>query len=504
VVETGTVVIRDGVIEAVGADIVPPPDARVWEMDSLTVYPGLIDLAAPVSPAGEEGEGKGNGGKDAPSESLGHELPVVTPERVLADALVLTEADRKGRRGQGFTTVRALPDKGVFRGQAAVLNLGDGSLNRNLLRRSAGQVLAYTGASGWKYPESTMGVTAVLRQTFYDTRWYDEAHEVYAAHPVGRERPPTNLAFAALSTSLAERQPLIFVTRDILDLLRAGELESEFGLSFEFVGSGQEYQRLDELKTVARRSLVVPVNFPEPPSVADEGAALAVDLKTLRAWDEAPANPARLHEAGLTFALTAQGLEDIGSFGKNVGRAIEAGLPRDVALAALTTAPATMIGMSERLGSVDAGKIANLTVTDGDLFAEDTKVRAVWIDGDRYEVEDVKPPEGDPRGTWEMTARTPEGAYPFTLVLTGKVGALEGVLKMAGNEIPVSVGQSGKSITIHFDSSPIGLPGTLRLSFEATGDSAQGSGRAPDGNGFTVSGTRTEKPAEPEQGGSTR
>jgi hypothetical protein len=229
-----------------------------------------------------------------------------------------------------------------------------------------------------------------------------------------------------------------------------------------------------------------------------------VDLKTLRAWDEAPANPARLHEAGLTFALTAQGLKDIGSFGENVGRAIEAGLPRDVALAALTTAPAAMIGMSERLGSVDAGKIANLTVTDGDLFAEDTKVRAVWIDGNRYEVEDVKPPEGDPRGTWEMTGRTAEGTYPFTLVLTGKAGALEGVLKMAGNEIPVSVGQSGKSVTVRFDSSPIGMPGTLRLSFEATGDSARGSGRMPDGNGFTVSGTRTAKPAEPEQGGSTR
>jgi hypothetical protein len=429
---------------------------------------------------------------------------VVTPERVVADALVLSDADREARRGQGFTTVRALPDKGTFRGQAALLNLGDGSLGRNLLRRSAGQVLAYAAAGGDTYPESKMGAVAVIRQTFYDARWYDEAHELYAAHPVGRERPPTNLAFAALSTALAERQPLIFVTGNVFDLLRAGELQSEFGVSFDFVGSGEEYKRIDALKRVARRSLVVPVNFPETPSVADEGAALAVTLQTLRAWDEAPANPVRLHQAGATFALTANGLKDVGAFGKNVGRAIEAGLPRDVALAAVTTVPANAAGLSERLGSVDAGKIANLAVTDGDLFAEDTKVRAVWIDGDRYAVDEVKPPEGDPRGTWEMTAESARGTIPFTLVLSGKVGALDAVIKVSGIEVAVDAAQSGKSVIIRFESTSIGFPGVIRMSFEATGDTAGGSGQTPDGEGLTLTGTRTEKPAEPEHGGSTR
>jgi hypothetical protein len=500
-VERGTVVIRDGIIEAVGASVVPPPDARIWEMDSLTVYPGLIDLAVPVSPA--DG-GKGDGEK-AGVEPLGHELEVVTPERVLADALTLEDSDREARRGQGFTTVRALPRGGTFRGQAALVNLGDGSLNRNLLRRSAGQVIAFTGNKGYAYPHSTMGVTAVIRQTFYDTRWYDEAHEVYAAHPVGRERPPTNLALAALSTALAERQPLVLVTGDVLDLLRAGELEREFGISFQFVGSGQEYKRIDEMKRVAR-SLVIPVSFPETPSVADPGSALDVTLEALRAWDEAPANAVRLHEAGVTFAFTAHGLKDVGSFGKNVGRAIEAGLPPDVALAAVTTVPAGMTGLADRLGSLDAGKIANLTVTEGDLFAEDTKVRAVWIDGDRYPVEEIKPPEGDPRGTWEMVATAAADTYPFTLVLGGEVGSLNAVITLLGREGGADATQSGTSVIVRFDATSFGVPGVIRFSFEVSGDSARGSGQSPDGEGFTLSGTRTAKPAAagPEHGGSSR
>jgi hypothetical protein len=506
VIEKGTVVIRNGIIEAVGRTIAPPADARIWALDSLTVYPGLIDLALVVQPPKKEKDDRGREGGET-GASLSHELDSVTPEFVLAEHLELRESDRKERRAQGFTTVRALPGRGAFRGQAAVLNLGHGPLGRNLLRRSAGQVVAFSGSLNRDgYPSSTMGVVAVLRQTLLDARWYERAHTIYARSPVGIERPPTNAALAALSRSLEAEERFIFVADDVLDVLRAGELGQEFGISFEFVGSGEEQKRLDEVRRSAA-SLVVPVNFPSAPTVDDGGTALGVSLETLRAWDMAPANAARLHESGIRLALTANGLKKVEEFRGNVARAIEAGLPPEAALAAVTTVPAEMIGMSDRLGTVEEGKIANLIIADGGLFADTTRVRAVWIDGAYYETEEIEPPQGDPRGTWDMLASTSGGEVPFTLSVGGEVGALTATLSAMGSDIPATASQSGTRVVVTFPGHALGVEGTVRISFVIEGEAATGEGRTPDGEAFAVSGTRVERPTgspERTRGGESR
>src|SRR5262249_25432564 len=134
----------------------------------------------------------------------------------------------------------------------------------------------------------------------------------------------------------------------------------------------------------------LPVAFPSPPDVDDEDAALDVELDELRHWKAAPANPARLHDAGIEFALTSHGLEKRDQFRARVAQAIAAGLPEPVAVAAVTTVPARMLGVANRLGSIEPGKIADFTIADGDLFGEKTHVLEVWVAGDRYEVRDPK------------------------------------------------------------------------------------------------------------------
>ncbi|HET9234172.1 MAG TPA: amidohydrolase family protein [Candidatus Eisenbacteria bacterium] len=499
VIEKGTVVLRDGIIEAVGAKVTIPADARVWKVDSLVIYPGLIDLAMPVAPAAaqgaeEGGQGGGRGRAETPKEKPGafHELEVVTPELVLADRFAMKESDRDGRRNQGILTVRVIPEKGVVRGEAALLNLGDGPLAENLLRRSAGQVLSFAPASGDNYPGSVMGTVAVLRQTILDTRWYADAQAAYAKRPVGLERPTTNAAFEAMLPAVQGKEPIIFVTDDVLDVLRAKELEKEFGLQFAYVGSGEEYKRLDEVGSLPL-GIVVPVNFPEPPSVGEPGQSLTISTETLRHWEAAPANLAKVHAARRTFAITAMGLKDVGSFRKNVGKAISQGLPQDAALAATTTVPASMVGLGDRLGTIEPGKIANLVVADGPIFGDSTKVREVWVDGDRYEIEDVKPPKGDPRGTWDMISVYGPEEHAFTLTLTGDIGALSGSIKLGEQEFPVSASQSGSSVTISFPGDVLGMGGTVQFTFTMTGERASGSGTTPQGS-FTVTGNRTAKP----------
>ena len=498
VIEKGTVVLRDGIIEAVGAKVTVPADARVWKVDSLVIYPGLIDLAMPVAPAAVSGAEEGGGGRgrsaETPKEKPGafHELEVVTPELVLADRFAIKEGDRDGRRNQGITTVRVIPEKGVVRGEAAILNLGDGALSENLLRRSAGQVLSFSGASGDNYPGSIMGTVAVLRQTILDTRWYADAQAAYAKRPVGLERPSVNAAFEAMLPAVQGKEPIIFVTDDVLDVLRAKALETEFGLQFAYVGSGEEYKRLGDVGELPL-GIVVPVNFPEAPSVGEPGQALTVSTETLRHWEAAPANLARLNESRMTFAITAMGLKDVSAFRKNVGKAIARGLPADAALAATTTVPASMVGLGNRLGTIEAGKIANLVVADGPIFGDSTKVRAVWVDGDRYEIEDVKPPKGDPRGTWDMiTVYGPE-QHPFTLTLTGEIGALSGSIKLRGQEFPVFGIAVGLERHDFVPGRRAGMNGTVQFTFTMNGERATGSGATPQGS-FTVTGNRTAKP----------
>jgi hypothetical protein len=166
----------------------------------------------------------------------------------------------------------------------------------------------------------------------------------------------------------------------------------ESGLGLSYVGCGEEYKRLPEVASLAR-DIVLPVRFPEAPEVEDDAQALGVTLEQLRAWDEAPRNPLRVHEAGMRIAFTAQGLEKTSEFRRNVARAVEQGLPAEAALAAVTVNPAAMAGLSGRLGTVEAGKIANLVVADGDVFDTASRIREVWIDGRRYEIDPEKDKE---------------------------------------------------------------------------------------------------------------
>jgi len=480
VIENGTIVIRDGLIEAVGAGVTPPPDAWVHDLDSLWVYPGLIDAGMRISPRESEEEDD--------VETLAHELSAVRPEFVLADAMPLDDSAREARRAAGITTVRALPKGATFSGQAAVLNLGDGGLGGNLLTRSAGQTVAFKGAGGDEYPGSTMGVVAVIRQTLSDARWYADTRAAYAAGPRGLERPKINAAWEAMAPAMAGDTPFVFHTRNMLDLLRADGIAREFDVSFEYLGSGEEYKRIDEIQAATKR-LILPVNFPKAPSVGSTpGEELAVTTESLRAWDNAPRNPDRVYRAGIEIAFTAEGLKDVGMFRENVARAIDAGLPREAALAACTTVPAKMLGLEDQAGTIERGMLANLVVTDGELFADSTGVRTVWVDGDEYEVAEIEAPEGDPRGVWEFVAMAGGQEYPGKLVIKGEIGALKASIETMGEPSEAKVIQSGGTLLVSYTSAAVGDI-SMTLSFK--GDSGNGSGDSPYGP-FSVTMTRTE------------
>ena len=388
VLEHGTIVMRDGVIAAVGASIRPPADARVWDGTGLTVYPGLID--AHVMP--DAGRASGAPASRGPS----HELASVRPDYRVVTALPLPADQLERLRAAGFTAAQVAPRGGILRGATAVVGLGDGRANGSVLRAEAAEVMALQpDTSG--YPGSLMGAIAVIRQALADARWYRDAQAGYAKSPAGKTRPDENLAWAALEPVIAGREAALFVADDMLEVLRAGAIAKEAGVRGAVVGSGDEYKRAKEI-VANGLPLIVPVAFPEAPDVADPDQALEVSTEELRHWNQAPGNPAALDRAGARFALTTTGLKDPKLFASRVQKAIEYGLDPIRALAAVTTVPAELLGLADRMGTIAPGKIANLTVTSGELFSRAGRVREVWVDGARYEVAS----EGRFAGRWNV------------------------------------------------------------------------------------------------------
>ncbi len=494
--DTATIVIRDGIIEAVGQDIDPPPDARLIEFereadqDPITVYPGLIDAYLPVSTSEDESD-------DDESTVIPegrHEL--IQPDRRLSAQN--WPGDRLAAlREAGFTTAVMAPADGLIRGQGLVANLGDGELSHNLLTARFAHYASFDGrARGRIFPNSLMGAVALVRQTLDDATWQQQARAAWQRNPA-QARPQWLEGLDKLAPVVAGNEPLVFHASDLTDTLRILEFTRDRQLDLVLIGHGEEYRRLDSLAERPVR-YILPLNFPEPPDARDENDR-NVSLEALRHWKNAPGNPARLAEAGIPLLFTSHGLSQPKQIFEQLARAIEAGLSADQALAALTTEPAAWLGLEDRAGRIRPGYMANLIIVEGDLMVESPTINAVWIDGREYVLAALIPPAVDPAGTWSLTLGLGSmGDMEALMVLTGPPTGMSGTLSVMGNESPFTdVKVSGEEVIASMDASRFGGSGTVTMRLKIDGDRARGNGNGPYGE-FTVRGQRTGTPDTPE------
>ena len=400
VIESGVVIVRGGVIEAVGpAGTAIPSDAAVVDVTGKVVHAAFIDPYVTVDRLAGKAP-KRPSDDDAPSTSApapgptgpaAHSVRAVRAEARALEGLEIKDDVSDTLRRQGFAVVAAVPAAGVLRGQGAVVSLADGPLSGRVLDPGNGQVVAMRGLDENEYPTSNMGAVAATRQAFLDALWWRDAEAAYAASPAGRARPRFVAASAALVPAAEGKEAVVFETTDVLSLLRATRVARELKLRARFVASGDEYRLLSEV-AAAKPDLVLRVAFPQPDKLDREEEWLDVSTTRLRAFDQAPGNPRWLRDAGVSFSLTTDGLDKFDLFDVRVREAIARGLSPDDALAAATTIPAKQLGLSDRLGTVEAGRIANLVVRSGPLFEEKSEVAEIWIDGQRI---DLTPKKAD-------------------------------------------------------------------------------------------------------------
>ncbi len=487
----GTVVVRDGVLEAVGADITPPAEARVLDLTGKTAYAGFVDAYSTQSVAFDQARGTPYWNGE------------IRPQLSLAELYQVDESHNERLRRQGFVARLVAPDAGIVKGRSALVTTGQGSSASSLLAADVAlhMTLTIPFARGGeeRYPNSPMGAVALARQAMYDADWYGQAQALYRA---GREaeRPQRDDALEALQGYAHGDRLVMIDAANELYCLRAAAFAKEFSLRMALHGSGNEYRRLDAIRALGV-PVIVPVDFPKPPNVTTAEAAQATSLEELMHWDHAPENPARLAQAGVPIAFTSAGLRDVGEFMAGVRKAVKRGLSADQALAALTTTPAELYGVASKLGTLEAGKAAHLVIADGDLFAEKTKVVETWVDGRRFEWDAA--PEIDPRGQWEMTWDVAGQPRQIQLELTGEPRKLAGTLtaqaegdRPAINVKLAQVGIEGARLAAVFPSTDLGRAGTARLSAVISvpaGADAVWSGAVvwPDGSPLAVTARRT-------------
>ena len=412
-IDKGTIVIRDGLIVALGASVAVPADARVIDGTGLTVYPGLFDALgtigiASAAPAGGAGRG---GGAAAALAALAAPAATgrggdgssadkprgVEPEASAAEQVKLDEDALDGPRSAGIATALTVPNVGIFQGQSALINLAGSSAAAMIVRPNVAQHISFSSGRGFGggYPNSLMGVFAVLRQELLDAGRYRDLQAAYAKNPKNMQRLEFDPSLEALLPALAGKQPVVMVANTQREIERALDLGKEFGLRVIIAGGSEAYLLAPRLKA-ENVPVLLSINFPRR-TAAPLPDADPEPLRLLRERVEAPKGPGRLAAAGVKFAFQSGGMTTWSDYTANVQRAVEGGLSAEQAIRALTWQPAELFGVSDRLGSLEVGKIANLTVTKGDLSDKAVRISQLFVDG-RPVALHPPPPAGAPGG----------------------------------------------------------------------------------------------------------
>ena len=415
-IDDATILMRNGWIETVGpsANISIPAGATIHNGRGKTVMAGFIEPALILNSAALA--------KKVASDAGAHWNSNVTPQVSTEDLPPISADVSQELRALGFTIAAAYPNSGIFRGSGAVVLLGMEPNGTRTIGKSAGQFVSFGRSppdarsenddeDTWRvptYPNSTMGAVALLRQTFLDARWRANSIAVWNAHPIGNDPPAAAAALDAFAQAIAGKERVLFDASTELDALRAGGLAQEFKLNASILGGGGEFRNLNEIAAM-HLPIIVPLDFPQPPDLSSPRLSESISLRDLESWAVAPSNAARLIAAGVSVSLTTSRLKQRDSFSTRAREAREAGLSEAQLIAALTTAPASLLGMSDTLGTIEKGRMANLTISDGPLFAEDSRITEVWIAGRSY---DAAAPDKSPFGNDFVGA----GRFSLTLI----------------------------------------------------------------------------------------
>ncbi|MFT7614788.1 MAG: imidazolonepropionase-like amidohydrolase [Parvicellaceae bacterium] len=385
----GTLLVRNGKIEKVGAILSVPKGAVTIDLKGKHIYPSFIDMFSNYGQP-EAIKEKRNPSPQIESKKKGAFgwNQAIKPEYNSSLVFVPNDKNAKEYRAVGFGTVLTHNMDGISRGTSSLVSLNQGSEGELLLKPIVAAHSSFSkGTSRQSYPSSLMGTISLLRQTHYDAIYYKK-HKADL---------PTDLSLEAFQNNLV--LPQIMDANDKLNIVRADTIGDEFGYQYIFKGSGNEYQRIAELKAT-KGAIIIPLNFPKPYDVSDPYSARLVSLAQMKHWELAPGNAKALSDEQIEFAFTLNGLKKKTEFWLNIRKTVARGLSASDALKGLTSTPAKLLGVENLVGGLREGLLANFLITSDEIFKEKTIIYENWIQGDQFILnpKDVL----DVRGTYNL------------------------------------------------------------------------------------------------------
>lgn len=403
VLDSATLIVRDGYIVDAGKNMTAPKAAVVIDVKGKHIYPSFIDLFTDYGmPEMKKAQPQENPQLLSNTKGAYSWNQCIRSEY---DAYRNFTTDTKRAdefRKLGFGTAMGIYRDGVVRGTSVLALLSDEKENNVILKdRAAANFSFESGSSTQDYPSSLMGAIALIRQTYLDAEWYKN----------GGANKEYNISLDAFNK--LKGLPQIFEAADKQNELRADRIGDEFGVNYILKGSGNEYERINEIKGT-NCSFIVPLNFPEAYDLSDPYDAGNLSLHQLKEWELAPYNVSLLAQNQIPFALTTADLKNRGDFFKNLRKAMDAGLSEQAALSALTTVPAKMMGMENQLGTLKKGMLANFIITSKSFTDKDNVLFENWVKGIRYKYADLQ--AGELRGNYTLTG---VGTKPLRMKVSG-------------------------------------------------------------------------------------
>lgn len=447
-ISNGVLLIKNQTIQSVGTGTAIPKGYVVIDLKGKYIYPSLIDAFTTYGiPEAQRAQAAGGFfGRQSVFTSTKKGAygwnESIRPEVEVKSIFTIDTKKADDLRKAGFGSVNVISRDGIARGTSAAVTLNDGKENEVMLNdQSAANYSFNRGTSTNDYPSSLMGSIALLRQTYLDANWYKNQKEEY------------NISLEQFNKQ--QGLPQLFEADGWANILRVDKIGKEFNKQFIIKSTGDEYQRIDAVKATGA-TLIIPVNFPKAFDVEDPTEARNLSLAQLKGWELAPTNPGVLEKAGVKFALTTFGLETPKDFWTNLTQAITNGLTEKQALMAVTEIPAGLLGIGDKVGTLEKGKLANFLITSDNIFKPGNIIFENWVQGKRFVVN--KMDVTDLRGTYSLNI---DGVGTTLLKITGTNGGSTAAIERLGVDsvkTNATFSRTGDWVTITFNlkKNPVG------------------------------------------------
>ena len=516
-IQNGTVLIENGIIKAVGANVSIPADAWVVDADSMFVYAGFISGLSNIGVDKPKEEDKNDDRKLTGNPS--YERAGITPGSTAREMLKADEKSVEDFRKLGFTASHSVPHNGMLPGMGAIILLGGSNGESMVVKDQTSMFSQLSGADG-VYPNTVIGVMAKYRDLYRKASQARDYQTKYNSNPNGMERPATDATLEALYPVVSKQMTVAFKAESVKDIMRVIALQRDLGFRMMLGEVKQGWDAIPAIKG-AGAPVFLSLDYPEwkeeekkeeekkdgeEESEKEEKEPTEAELeeKALKERQNAMiknyyTQAGKFNNNGIKFGFSTLEVKSK-DFKTNLLKVIENGLSEDKALAALTTEPASILGVSSQMGTIESGKMANLIVSDTAYFTKDANVRYVFVDGVKYDYEakakKKKKSNGDEAvdasGVWNYTTETPQGNGSGVITIKGTPGDYSGTITVSFNGSTndlENVVVDGNNVSFSFKMN-MGEEITVDISMDIDGDSFEGTLSVAAFGSFPMEGSR--------------